>query len=93
MTTMLRDPTFRGKDVAYTVVTRGKVLGKAVRTQRHRYTLWPSGEELYDLTADPQEQTNLAHSSEHARILAEMQTKLKNAEAKAVTKRRVGLNE
>jgi iduronate 2-sulfatase len=93
MTTMLRDPTSSGKDVAYTVVTRGKVLGKAIRTLRHRYTLWSTGEELYDLTTDPQEQTNLAHSSEHARTLAEMQTKLMNAEAKAVAKRRVGLNE
>lgn len=88
MTTMLRDPASSGKDTAYTVVTRGKVLGKAVRTQRHRYTLWPTGEELYDLTTDPREQTNLAHSSEHAQTLVSMQTKLKNAETKAVSKRR-----
>jgi len=88
MTMMLRDPASSGKDTAYTVVTRGKVLGKAVRTQRHRYTRWPTGEELYDLTTDPREQTNLAHSPEHAKILSSIQTKLKKAEAKAVAKRR-----
>lgn len=88
LTGMLRDPTASGKDVVYTVVARGKPLGKAIRTQRYRYTLWPTGEELYDLQNDPHEQTNLANSSEHAETLATMRTNLIHAEAKAVARKR-----
>ncbi len=56
---MLRDPASPGKDIAYTVVRRGNLrlgknapdqyekplikLGKAIRTDRWRYTLWPKG--------------------------------------------------
>ena len=52
---MLRDPSSDGREFAYTVVTRGKKLGKAIRTPRFRYTLWPTGEELYDLQNDIEE--------------------------------------
>ncbi len=31
---MLLDPTSKGKEVAYTVVSRGQELGKAIRTRR-----------------------------------------------------------
>ena len=85
---MLHDPASGGKDVAYTVVTRGKPLGKAIRTQRYRYTLWPTGEELYDLSVDPQEQTNLAGSPKHASTLKMMRKNLGKAEARAVSKTR-----
>ncbi len=73
---MLRDPTAAGKDVAYTVVSRGDKLGKAIRTQRWHYTLWPVGEELYDLDNDPAEDSNLANSEQHAEILDRMREKL-----------------
>lgn len=85
---MLRDPSAGGKEVVYTVVTRGTPLGKAIRTQRYRYTLWPTGEELYDLSEDPREQTNLAGSPSHASTLAEMRTRLSDAERVAVSRRR-----
>ena len=88
LTAMLSDPTSNGKEIVYTVVTRGKELGKAIRTQRYRYTLWHTEEELYDLAADPHEQTNLANSPKHAKTLEEMQTNLTNAEARAVSRRR-----
>ena len=85
---MLRDPTTGGKEVAYTVVSRGPKLGKAIRTSRWRYTLWPTGEELYDLRNDPREQTNLANSPPQSEIVKMMQSKLARAEAMAVSKAR-----
>jgi arylsulfatase A-like enzyme len=85
---MLRDPSSAGKQVAYTVVTRGKELGKAIRTQQFRYTWWPTGEELYDLQADPSEQTNLAAAGIHRDTLQAMRGKLEAAEQFAVSRRR-----
>lgn len=88
LTGMLSDPTSNGKKIAYTVVTRGQKLGKAIRTQRYRYALWPTGEELYDLVDDPHENTNLADSPKHTKTRELMRTNLRNAEARAVSKRR-----
>ena len=88
LTAMLRDPAASGKEVVYTVVTRGDKLGKAIRTQRHRYTWWPTGEELYDLSKDPHEQTNLADSPKHSKTLETMRTKLTSAEAIGVSRKR-----
>jgi iduronate 2-sulfatase len=85
---MLRDPASSGKEVVYTVVTRGKDLGKAIRTQRFRYTLWPTGEELYDLSEDPGELTNLAHTPQPHETLEAMRNNLANAEAKAIARKR-----
>jgi arylsulfatase A-like enzyme len=85
---MLREPSSGGKEIAYTVVTRGKFLGKAIRTQRYRYTWWPTGEELFDVNDDPQEETNLANSPEYAKTLEKMRTNLASAEAIAVSKSR-----
>ena len=48
------------KKYAYSVVTRGPKLGFALRNQRWRYGQWPDGEELYDLSLDPEEKKNLA---------------------------------
>ena len=48
------------KKYAYSVVTRGQKLGYALRNQRWRYGKWPDGEELYNLTNDPEEKRNLA---------------------------------
>lgn len=48
------------KKVAYSVVSRGKELGHALRDQRWRYGKWPDGEELYNLERDPGEKNNLA---------------------------------
>lgn len=48
------------KKYAYSVVTRGKSLGVAIRNQRWRYARWPDGEELYNLVNDPEETRNLA---------------------------------
>ena len=69
---MLRDPKAAGKEVVYTIVTRGQKLGRALRTQCWRYTLWPDGEELYDLDTDPEELHNLAGDSLQETTLKEM---------------------
>ena len=85
---MLQDTTSSGKEIVYTVVTRGDDLGKAIRTQRHRYTWWPTGEELYDLIQDPNEETNLAKFPEHAKMLETMRKNLTSAEAIAISRSR-----
>jgi arylsulfatase A-like enzyme len=48
------------KKYAYSIVTRGKDIGYALRNQKWRYGKWPDGEELYNLTDDPEEKDNLA---------------------------------
>jgi len=78
---MLRDSSVAGKPYAYTVVSRGKELGKAVRTSRWRYTKWPGGEELYDLQNDPTEQKNLIDSLQQARTVGTMRSHLEQVEA------------
>lgn len=88
LTGMLRDPTKTGRTVAYTVVTRGQQLGKAIRTQRYRFTVWPTGEELYCLVTDPREETNLAHLPQYANVLTLMRAHLDSAEAAANAKKR-----
>jgi iduronate 2-sulfatase len=85
---MLLDPTTVGKDVVYTVVTRGDRLGKAIRTNRWRYAIWPDGEELYDLENDVVEHHNLAASENHAAILAAMRHRLAKAESHAAAARK-----
>lgn len=85
---MLADPSSAGKESVYTVVNRGKSLGKAVRTQRYRYTLWATGEELYDLAMDPHEEDNLAGKALHQATLESMRRYLVSAEANAVAKQR-----
>ena len=80
---MLKDASAKGKDVVYTVVVRGPNLGKAIRTQRWRYTKWSSGEELYDLDKDRAEHHNLAHSPEHIPILERMRKHLEERDAMA----------
>jgi iduronate 2-sulfatase len=83
---MLQDPTAAGKEVAYTVVSRGNKLGRAIRTDRWRYAKWPDGEELYDLTGDPAEYKNLALSAEHRETIKTMRRQLAKVEAVAVSK-------
>lgn len=87
MVPLLKDPSAPGKDVVYTVVTRGKKFGQALRTQRWRYTSWPDGEELYDLDKDIKEHQNLASSPEHKENLATMRRHLSAMEKTAVARR------
>lgn len=85
---MFGDPFTKGKGLAYTVVSRGEKLGKAIRTHRWRYSERPDGEELYDLSADPDEQRNLAWSNRNPEVLKPMRSKLREIEKVASSKRR-----
>jgi iduronate 2-sulfatase len=82
---MLKDPSSPGKELVYTVVSRGKKLGKAVRTQRWRYSLWPDGEELYNLKNDIEEHHNLANSTDSNAILRKMRRHLAEFEKSAAS--------
>ena len=83
----LRDPKAPGKRIAYTVVTRGPKLGKAIRTDRWRYARWADGEELFDLEKDTAEHFNLASSKKHVEVLARMRAELALAEKNAASRR------
>ncbi|HEX3871889.1 MAG TPA: sulfatase [Pirellulales bacterium] len=79
---LLSDPKRKGKEAAYSVVTRSEkgrknVLGRSVHTERWTYIAWPDGsEQLYDYAADPKEYNNLAGDSQHTPVLAEMKALL-----------------
>ena len=69
LTPLLSDPSRPGKQMASTVCTLERVLGRSLRTKRYRYSEWRghrhdasvvSEAELYDLDADPWEHVNLA---------------------------------
>ena len=82
---MLKDPQAPGKEVAYTVVTRGKNLGRAIRTERWRYAKWMDGEELYDLQNDIEEHHNLSGVKEHANTLKKMRSLLSKKQQEAAS--------
>lgn len=56
-------------------------MGRSVRNEQFRYIEWGeggvNGRQLYDLTTDPQEATNLAADPKHAETLKQMQALLK----------------
>ncbi|MEM9646322.1 MAG: sulfatase [Planctomycetota bacterium] len=80
---MLRNPKLDGKPEAYTVVSRGDRLGRAIRTDRWRYSSWPDGEELYDLERDVVEHHNLADVAEYAGTLKTMRERLRDRQVHA----------
>lgn len=79
---VLKQPSRRLRDHAFHVFPRGQVLGRAIRTERHRLVEWrkpgappESAEiELYDYEADPQESTNLAATQ--SEVVTTLRTRL-----------------
>lgn len=81
---LLKKPERSGqKKYAYSVVTRGQKLGYALRNQRWRYGLWPDGEELYNLTQDPEEKNNLARKKDQLVRLNEFRALLDRKQTEA----------
>lgn len=78
---LVDDPTGKGRETAYTVVSRAKELGRSIRTTRWRYAEWGSSSEaeLYDLEKDPAEHTNLAGKSQFSEQLEKMRLLLEKA--------------
>jgi len=75
------------KNYAYSVVKRGEKMGYALRNQKWRYARWHDGEELYNLTNDPEEKINLA-SRENLKVrLNEFRRVLKIRQEQAVSRR------
>ena len=65
-------------------------MGRSVRTERWRYTVWDGGKlgsELYDHANDPHEYKNLAKDQEHANVVAEMRELLKRMQHKGLKPR------
>ena len=70
---LLSSPT---KDAVFTISRAG---GESLRTDDWRYTQWrfgQSGLELYDLSKDPGEFTNLANNPEYASVVKKMEARL-----------------
>ena len=58
----------------------GRRLGRAIRTERYRYTEWlegKAGRELYDHSTDSNEVANLAADPQYAEVLTALSGQLK----------------
>lgn len=75
------------KKYAYSVVSRGDKLGYALRNQGWRYGKWPDGEELYNLSRDPEEKNNLAGKEHLADRLEEFRLLLEEKQKEASAQR------
>jgi uncharacterized sulfatase len=76
---LLDEPSRSWKEVAFSQVTRDKLMGRTVRTSRWRYIEWDDGKEgveLYDHDRDPHELTNLANDSAHAETVKRLREML-----------------
>src|SRR5689334_10606088 len=80
----LDDPNRPWKKAAFTVATRPRGLGRAVRTETHTLLVWPDGsEQLYDHTRDPHEYENLALDTRVKETTNELRQLLKSGPAAA----------
>jgi uncharacterized sulfatase len=75
---LLENPQGKGKEAAFTLVTRGQNhYGQSVRTERWRYTQWSDGNaELYDELNDPQEVHDLFDDPTMATVIEELKGRL-----------------
>jgi iduronate 2-sulfatase len=87
---VLNDSSVNVKTAAFSQFPRPVAMGYSIRTDKWRYTEWGArGAELYDQSADPNENTNLAAKPEHAKLVAELSARLHEVypEAKAQLER------
>ncbi|MFI5379466.1 MAG: sulfatase, partial [Tepidisphaerales bacterium] len=81
---LLQDPAAPWDRPAYTVLERGKLIGRSIRTERYRYTEWDHGNkgtELYDHDADPDEFHNLASDPKAAAVIRQLKAQLASRQA------------
>lgn len=84
---LLDDPQGPGKSAALSQYPRGPAMGRSIRTERYRFTLWQDrkdvsrvhGIELYDHQTDPGENVNLAGRKEMAAIEQRLLKQFKEA--------------
>ncbi|MCM8531422.1 MAG: sulfatase [Lentisphaeraceae bacterium] len=78
---ILKNPTVKVKDFAYTVVSRGQRLGRTVRNDVWRFTHWDNDKEieLYNIVDDPKQNKNLANSPEYKEVISQMRKLMKSA--------------
>jgi len=80
LTKTMNDPTFKVRDMTFSVSQGGKSF--LLRTEKWAYIQYDedarSGIELYDMTKDPQQFTNLAGLKEYNVVVSVFKDKLKN---------------
>ncbi len=82
---LLDDPQAKWDEAAFSQVTRGKLMGRTVRTPHWRYIEWDDGNkgvELYDRENDPNEETNLAAEPSRADTVKQMKELLQRMKAR-----------
>jgi iduronate 2-sulfatase len=86
---LLKNPDAAWKDAAMSQFRHGSFMGKSIRTDTFRFTVWENmetgevkGVELYDHTKDPEENINIAGQPESARLIDKLRTRHKEAWSK-----------
>ena len=81
MIPVVEEPTQTWKTAAFSQLSRGRVHGISIRTERYRYTEWGQdgvhGVELYDYDADPDETVNIASLPENSELAARLSEELR----------------
>ncbi|WP_373331219.1 sulfatase [Salmonirosea aquatica] len=82
---LLSNPRKSWDHPAITQVLRNNGMGRSIRTERWRYSVWENGtgaEELYDQEKDPYELKNLAKDARFDKTKRELRTQLLGASVK-----------
>ena len=82
---LLDQPDLKWKSAAFSQYPRAKRMGYSMRTEQYRFTVWVQKDnheqvdfvELYDHTADPQENTNIAHRPANAELVKQLMAQWK----------------
>ena len=76
---VLNNPQLSVRNHSYTIVSRGKKLGKTIRTDTWRYAEWgsPKDIELYNMKDDPNQYNNLANNPEYKEVIKKLSHQIK----------------